>query len=59
MLHDDGSMGAVEGMHDDMVMSTAIGLRVSDEMDLPVEITETYKDKASKKTKANVSESTF
>lgn len=59
MLHDDGSMGAVEGMHDDMVMSTAIGLRVSDEMDLPVEIVETYKEKTSKKTKANVSESTF
>lgn len=59
MLHDDGSMGAVKGMHDDMVMSTAIGLRVSDEMDLPVEIVETYKEKTSNKTKANVSESTF
>ena len=35
----DGSYGAVEGQHDDLVMCTSIGLKVSDEMDMPVEIT--------------------
>lgn len=34
----DGTYGAVEGQHDDMVMCTAIGIKVSDQMDSPVEI---------------------
>jgi hypothetical protein len=59
MLMDDGSMGAVDGMHDDMVMSTAIGLRVSDEMPLPVEIKPANPmDKIMKRSKS-VNESTF
>lgn len=32
----DGTYGAVEGQHDDLVMCTAIGLKVSDIMDMPV-----------------------
>lgn len=34
----DGSYGAVDGQHDDLVMCTAIGLKVSDLMDAPTEI---------------------
>ena len=60
MMHDDGSLGAVQGMHDDIVMSTAIGLRVSDEMDAPVEYNKINKASyAAKKMKAKSNESTF
>jgi len=34
----DGSYGAVDGQHDDILMPTAIGLYISDKMDMPVEI---------------------
>lgn len=34
-MKDNGSFGAVDGAHDDMHMSTAIGLKVSEKMDLP------------------------
>lgn len=54
----DGSYGAVEGSdtHDDLVMCTAIGLKVSDEMDMPVEID---KDKQKKPKRSIASEATF
>lgn len=34
-MKDNGSFGAVDGAHDDIHMSTAIGLKVSEKMDLP------------------------
>ena len=36
----DGSYGAVEGRHDDIYMSRAIALKVSQLMDLPREVNE-------------------
>ena len=37
-LKPDGSYGAVEGKHDDIYMSRAIALKVSQLMELPVEL---------------------
>ena len=37
-LKPDGSYGAVEGKHDDIYMSRAIALKVSQLMELPIEI---------------------
>jgi hypothetical protein len=49
---DDGTMGAVEGMHDDMVMSTGIGLYVSESfMSPPVLYTPQSKQQRKAKTK--------
>ena len=60
VLNDDGTMGATEGAHDDMVMSTAIGVRVSDEMDLPVEINQAKKlERVMKMIEKTIGESTF
>lgn len=45
-LKPDGSYGAVEGKHDDIYMSRAIALKVSQLMELPVELrtNTTYSD---------------
>jgi len=39
----NGAYGAVDGSHDDLVMCTAIGLKVSDEIDLPFDLSKETK----------------
>jgi len=51
----DGSYGAVDGQHDDILMCTAIGLYVSDKMDMPVEVIR----KANKYSKKVINEASF
>ena len=49
----DGALGAVDGMHDDMVMSTAIGLYISEaQMPLPVEFVPVTKQQRRAKARA-------
>jgi hypothetical protein len=52
----NGTYGAIDGQHDDEVMCTAIGLKASDLMDMPIIITEESKYKPSKQA---ISEATF
>jgi hypothetical protein len=50
---EDGTLGAVDGMHDDMVMSTAIGLYISEaQMPLPVEFVPVTKQQRRAKARA-------
>ena len=58
---DDGSMGAVDGSHDDIIMPTSIGAHISEcEMPPPVEIKQQpRKNRYDKMTGKKVSESTF
>lgn len=60
-IMDDGSMGAVDGSHDDIIMPTSIGAHISEnEMPLPVEIKQQPKKSRSDKLAGkHVNESTF
>ena len=55
-IKDNGTYGAIDGQHDDLVMCTAIGKKASDLMDMPVEIKEETKYRIEKQI---VGESTF
>lgn len=55
-IKDDGTFGAIEGQHDDLVMATAIGNKASDLMEMPVIIKESNNSGYSKQI---VSEATF
>lgn len=57
--NEDGTMGAVDGMHDDIVMSTAIGLYVSDQMAPPVEYIPKTKAERHSARKKFINEATF
>ena len=55
-IKDDGTFGAIEGQHDDLVMATAIGNKASDLMEMPIIIKESNNTGYSKQI---VSEATF